>query len=105
MPLLNVLKTLNKQKREIILNHIDSSSRESFYACLSKIVYPDDNLTKMKRKKLRKKLEKHQSALRDLVKKKISKRKKRELLLSLGDKTISFILDTSLPLINKLLTK
>ena len=104
MPLLAVLKSLSRHQRRIILRHLSVPAYESFYACISRILYPPSHsLSKQKKKYIIAKFRRHKGGLRRLVRKKYSRKEKRKILLKLGGETVLHILRIALPPINKLI--
>jgi len=104
LPLLKILRSLSKQQQKIVLNHLDSKSTESFLACISRVIYPAAaNLSKRKAWYLSKKFYKDRSKLKKLMKKTLSAKQKKDILLTLGSETVLHILKIAVPFISKLI--
>jgi len=104
MPLFSVLKSLSRHQRRIILRHLSVPAYESFYACISRILYPPINsLSRRQKKYFIAKFKKYKGGLRRLVRRKYSRREKRKILLRLGSEAVLHILRIALPSINRLI--
>ena len=100
LPLLNILMGLPSEKRIILLNHLDESTKDGIYKCIRSVLHSDE-VSLRRRLFLKTKLQPYKSHLRYLARssKNSSKVLKTRRLTQIGGGPMEVILRTAVPML------
>ena len=103
LPLLNALRSLEPDKRVIILSHLDDVAKDHLYETIAHVIR-SDKVPFEKRLFLKKKLGPYKDQLRFITSRKNVKQKSRKLA-QIGGGPMTHLLGTAIPLLLNLYSK
>lgn len=98
LPLLNVLRTIKPDQRQILFAHFDDKTRDQIYKVIGEVL-KSQRVPVRERLSLKGKLKPFKKDLRYLTESKRSKVQKRKRLSEIGGKPMNHILKTAIPLL------
>jgi len=106
LPLYVSLKKLSKETLKHVIEHLDNNSIDAICECVYNILYTNLNLSKKKKKTLKKKLHQHCciKTLKKISNANVSVSKRRKALMQEGE-GIGLILSAIVPLLTRLFMK
>ena len=99
LPLLNVLRSVKADARQIILAHLDDKTRDLIYETIAKVLQSGEKIPPRRRANLKFQLSPYKDDLRVITHPKKSTKQKRKRLEQIGGKPMQHIIAAAIPLL------